>query len=102
MLAGMAGHLNQTIDVPVKTGIKPDFIMKTLNTVGHASVEPEETIKMMAGIDIPWIAYKVLGAGRVDPEPGFRYAIEAGADFFNVGMFDFQVAENAELVRKLT
>ena len=101
MLAGMAGHLNQTIDVPVKAGIKPDFIMKTLNTVGHASVDPEETIEMMAGIDIPWIAYKVLGAGRVDPEPGFRYAIEAGADFLNVGMFDFQVAENAELVRKL-
>jgi hypothetical protein len=101
MLAGMAGHLNQTIDVPLKAGIKPDFIMKTLNTVGHASVDPEETIAMMAGIDIPWIAYKVLGAGRVDPEPGFRYAIEAGADFLNVGMFDFQVAEDAELVRKL-
>jgi hypothetical protein len=102
MLAGMAGHLNPTIDVPVKAGIKPDFIMKTLNTVDHACTNPEETKAMMAGIDIPWIAYKVLGAGRVDPEPGFRYAIEAGADFLNVGMFDFQVAENTELVRKLT
>ncbi len=102
MLAGMAAHLNQTIDIPIKAGITPDFIMKTLNTVGHASAGPEETRAMMAGIDIPWIAYKVLGAGRIEPEPGFRYAIEAGADFLNVGMFDFQVAENAELVRKLT
>ena len=102
MLAGMAGHFNQTIDIPIKAGITPDFIMKTLNTVGHASADPKETTAMMAGIDIPWIAYKVLGAGRVEPEPGFRYAIEAGADFLNVGMFDFQVAENAKLVRKLT
>lgn len=102
MLAGMAAHLNQTINVPIKAGITPDFIMKTINTVDYSSADPEETTAMMAGIDIPWIAYKVLGAGRVEPEPGFRYAIEAGADFLNVGMFDFQVAENAELVRTLT
>jgi uncharacterized protein (UPF0264 family) len=101
MLAGMAGHLNETIDVPVKAGVTPDFIMKTINTVNHASADPEKTAEMMAGIDLPWIAYKVLGAGRVEPEEGFRYAIEAGADFLNVGMFDFQVAQNAELVRKL-
>jgi len=102
MLAGLAGHLNETIDVPVKAGITPDFIMKTLNTMDYASSEPEKTKAMMAGIDLPWIAYKVLAAGRVEPETGFRYAIEAGADFLNVGMFDFQVAENAELIRKLT
>lgn len=102
MLAGLAGHLNETIDVPIKAGITPDFIMKTINTVGYTSRDPEKTKVMMAGIDLPWIAYKVLGAGRVKPEAGFRYAIEAGADFLNVGMFDFQVAENAELVRRLS
>jgi hypothetical protein len=101
MLAGLAGHLNETIDVPIKAGITPDFIAKTINTVDYASKDPEKTRAMMAEIELPWIAYKVLGAGRVKPEPGFRYAIEAGADFLNVGMFDFQVAENAELVRKL-
>ena len=102
MLAGMAAHLNETVDVPIKAGILPDFIMKTLNTEDYASSEPEKTKTMMAGIDLPWIAYKVLAAGRVEPEAGFRYTIEAGADFLNVGMFDFQVAENAELIRKLT
>jgi len=76
--------------------------MKTINTVDYASKDPEKTTAMMAEIELPWIAYKVLGAGRVEPEAGFRYAIEAGADFLNVGMFDFQVAENAELVRKLS
>jgi len=102
MLAGLAGHLNQTIDVPIRAGVTPDFIMKTINTVDYSSRDPEKTTAMMAGIDLPWIAYKVLGAGRVEPEAGFRYAIEAGADFLNVGMFDFQVAENTELVRKLS
>ena len=102
MLAGMAGHLNETVNVPIKAGITPDFIMKTLNTADYACSEPDKTKTMMAGIDIPWIAYKVLAAGRVEPEAGFRYAIEAGADFLNVGMFDFQVAENAELIQKLT
>ena len=97
----MAGYLNETIDVPIQAGITPDFIMKTINTVNYASPDPEKTRAMMAEIDLPWIAYKVLGAGRVEPEAGFRYAIEAGADFLNVGMFDFQVAENAEMVRKL-
>jgi uncharacterized protein (UPF0264 family) len=101
MLAGLAGHLNETIGIPIKAGITPDFIMKTLNTMDYACSEPDKTTAMMAGIDLPWIAYKVLAAGRMEPEAGFRYAIEAGADFLNVGMFDFQVAENAELMRKL-
>lgn len=101
MLAGMAAHLNETVEVPIKAGIMPDFIMKTINTAGYTSVDPDKTKAMMANIDLPWIAYKVLAAGRVEPEVGFRYAIEAGADFLNVGMFDFQVAENAELFRKL-
>jgi hypothetical protein len=102
MLAGLAGHLNETIDVPVKAGVTPDFIMKTLNTMDYACSESEKTKAMMAGIDLPWIAYKVLAAGRAEPETGFRYALEGGADFLNVGMFDFQVPENAELIRKLT
>jgi hypothetical protein len=102
MLAGLDGHLNETIDVPIKAGITPDFIMKTINTAGYTSEDPEKTTAMTAQIELPWIAYKVLGAGRVEPEAGFRYAIEAGADFLNVGMFDFQVAENAALVRKLS
>jgi hypothetical protein len=47
---------------------------------------------------IPWIAYKVLAAGAIDPEEGFRFAFENGADFICVGMFDFQVISNANLV----
>jgi NAD(P)H-dependent flavin oxidoreductase YrpB (nitropropane dioxygenase family) len=42
----------------------------------------------------PWIAFKVLAAGAFHPRDGFRFAFENGADFINVGMFDFQVVED--------
>jgi hypothetical protein len=46
----------------------------------------------------PWIAYKVLAAGALNPEEAFKYAFENGADFICVGMFDFQVIPNANIV----
>ena len=55
----------------------------------------------MKTVDRPWVAFKVLGAGAVTPAHGFRMALEGGADFLTVGMFDFQVRENAALMKKL-
>ena len=52
-------------------------------------------------VEKPWIAYKVLAAGAVRPSDGFKFALENGADFMCVGMFDFQIKENCELVRRL-
>jgi hypothetical protein len=49
----------------------------------------------------PWIAYKVLGAGAIKPAEGFRYAFANGADFLCVGMFDFQVDEDARIARDI-
>ncbi len=49
----------------------------------------------------PWIAFKVLAAGAVAPQRGFRFAFQGGADFLCVGMFDFHVAEDAALVKKV-
>jgi hypothetical protein len=43
----------------------------------------------------PWIAYKVLATGAIQPSEGFPYAFESGADFACVGRCDFQVRENA-------
>jgi hypothetical protein len=37
----------------------------------------------------------------IDPRKGFQFAFENGADFTNVGMFDFQVRENAILARDI-
>jgi NAD(P)H-dependent flavin oxidoreductase YrpB (nitropropane dioxygenase family) len=52
----------------------------------------------MSELQRPWIAYKVLAAGAIHPRSGFQHAFDNGADFINVGMFDFQVAENAAVV----
>jgi hypothetical protein len=55
----------------------------------------------MRTVQKPWIAFKVLAAGAIHPQEGFRFAFENGADFANVGMFDFQVRENAILARDI-
>jgi hypothetical protein len=62
---------------------------------------PEETIAFMKTVPRPWIAFKVLAAGAIHPRDGLRFAFENGADFANVGMFDFQVREDALLTRDL-
>jgi len=55
----------------------------------------------MRTITKPWIAFKVLGAGTVRPPGGFRLALQKGAGFLNVGMFDFQVQENIAVMKDL-
>ena len=51
--------------------------------------------------DRPWIAYKVLGAGAIHPQQGFRYAYHNGADFICVGMYDFQVVDDVNLAASI-
>lgn len=111
--AGIGGHM---VEVPMalrERGIKVDFWMKTLNEKKYWSAgpmprrdsvweeTPEKTVEFMRGVEQPWIAYKVLGAGAIHPTEGFRYALESGADFLCVGMFDFQVDEDAGIARRI-
>jgi len=60
-------------------------------------LEPEETIEFFKTDKKPWIAFKTLAAGAISPKNGFTYAFENGADFITVGMFDFQIAEDARI-----
>jgi 2-keto-3-deoxy-6-phosphogluconate aldolase len=55
---------------------------------------PAKTLEFMKEVKKPWIAFKVLAAGAIQPKDGFRFAFENGADFICVGMFDFQVVDN--------
>ncbi len=48
----------------------------------------------MRQLDEPWIAFKILAAGAIEPKVGFRHAFENGADFICVGMYDFQIVED--------
>ena len=60
----------------------------------------EQTVAFMQDVKVPWIAFKVLAAGAIPPKVGFHYAFQSGADFICVGMFDFQVEEDAKLARQ--
>jgi hypothetical protein len=100
LVAGIAGHRVGTLRAVQAAGIDPDFYFKTLNNVGYASDLPDETIEVMEKTQRPWIAYKVLGAGRTHPKHGFRYAFKSGADFLCVGMFDFQIHEDVAIARQ--
>ena len=55
----------------------------------------------MAGFQKPWIAFKVMAAGAIPPEKAFRFAFQGGADFICAGMFDFQVAEDVAIAKKV-
>ncbi len=128
LIAGTAGH---SITVPMacaENGIKADFYMKTFHHHNYWSatpIDPSDPYLPPSGSDrnmsndniwcpsdadvteffrkntTPWIAYKVLAAGAIKPEDGFKYAFENGADFICVGMFDFQVIENANIVHNI-
>ena len=100
-IAGIGGH---SLQVPIaceEAGIEPDFYMKTLNTVNYTCDAPQPTIEFMKKVDKPWVAFKVLGAGVVHPNEGFKYAFENGADFIDVGMFDFQVKEDITIAKNI-
>jgi hypothetical protein len=64
-------------------------------------INPEETIEFMKTVTKPWLAFKVLAAGAHDPKQAFPYAFKNGADFIAVGMFDFHIKENSELVSRV-
>ena len=122
---GIGGHSIQVPMAVEKAGIKPDFYMKTLHHGNYWSatppekrvefnvdsnsgddhdniwsITPEKDIEFMKTVAAPWIAFKVLAAGAIHPSSGFQYAFEGGADFICVGMFDFQIRENAIITRK--
>lgn len=121
LIAGCACH---SLEVPValeEAGVELDFYMKTLHSDNywsataradrprnglppHDSVwctEPDKTIEFMRTVWKSWIAFKVLAAGAIHPREGFRFAFQNGADFVNVGMFDFQVRENRVVARDI-
>ena len=107
--AGIGAHYIETIRACVDHGLVADFWMKTLHHHQYWSAQsreeldniycrkPEETIAFMNELNQPWIAFKVLAAGAIKPEDGFRYAFNHGADFICVGMYDFQSVDDVNI-----
>ena len=101
IVPGICSHYPAIIEKAEELDLGAKFYMMTLNKVGYNCDDPEAAKRTMKNISKPFINFKVLGAGRDKPESGFRHAFEAGATFIAVGMFDFQVRENAELLNKI-
>jgi hypothetical protein len=81
---------------------KPEDIKGPLAEVpGYWCSNPEETAELMKCVAKPWIAFKVMAAGAIPPRSGFNYAFASGADFILAGVFDFQMAEDAQIVREV-
>jgi hypothetical protein len=128
LIGGTAGHAIQVPMACVESGIETDFFMKTFHHDHYWSAHPSENrqefmhnleygrvdrdqfhdnmwcpsaadvTEFFKTCQVPWIAYKVLAAGSIRPDDGFKFAFEHGADFVCAGMFDFQVIENANIV----
>lgn len=101
VFAGVGAHRLETIKAIESAGIGPDFYMCTVNRVGYLSSEPTEIESFMCTVRRPWIAFKVLGAGRDRPPEGFLQAFRCGADFIAVGMFDWQVRSDVRIARDI-
>ena len=99
---GVASHIPANIRKIVSLGWKPDFYMICLYNIpgyrGHLSAGEDEkfiesdrakALVLFKEIDVPCVAYKILGAGRVDPRKSFeeirRYL--KPIDLVNVGMY---------------
>ena len=118
-IAGVSAHDLQVIIECEKLKLDVDFYQKTLHTLDYASAprldekspkgkydnswcnDPDAVIRFMADVKKPWIAFKILAAGALYPRQAFPHAFNGGADFILVGMFDWQVAENAQFARRV-
>jgi uncharacterized membrane protein YphA (DoxX/SURF4 family) len=129
-LAGIGGHALTVIKTCEDAGIPADFYVKTFHHDKYWSAHPasqrvefsvdnkkyadhdmihdnmfdlfsDKTAEYMHEIRKPWLAFKVLAGGAIEPKDGFRYAFENGADFICVGMFDFQIVDNVNTANQI-
>jgi hypothetical protein len=118
-VAGVAAHDLRVIVACEKAKLDVDFYQKTLHSHEYFTAprpgetdalgphdnswcsDPQAVIDFMATVKKPWIAFKILAAGAIQPRAGFTYAVNNGADFILVGMFDWQIEEDTKLARRV-
>ncbi len=111
MLAGVCAHDLRVTQECETAKLPVDFYIKTFHHLNYPSAKmdydsiwcrkPEEVAEFMKSVEKPWIAFKVMAAGAIPPKDAFRYAYEGGADFIFAGMFDFDIAEDAQIARDI-
>ncbi len=118
-VTGIAAHDLRVIVECEQRKLDVDFYQKTLHTdeyfTGPKQGEPDRVgkhdnswctnagavIDVFAKVTKPWIAFKILAAGAIQPRAAFPHAFNGGADFLLVGMFDWQVEDNVKLFRRV-
>lgn len=124
--AGLGAHTIDSFIVCEENGIIPDYYMKTMHHDNYWSAHPREnrvafevdgkrhsdhnmfhdncfcpfpdrTVEFVQRATVPVMGFKVLAAGAIKPEDGFRWAFANGADFICVGMFDFQIVKDVNI-----
>jgi hypothetical protein len=118
-VAGVAAHDLQVIVECEKAKLDVDFYQKTFHSHEYYTApragekdavgphdnswcsDPQAVVDFMATVKKPWIAFKILAAGAILPRAAFPYAFNSGADFILVGMFDWQIEEDAKLARRV-
>ena len=119
-IAGVAAHDLRVIVECEKLKLEVDFYQKTFHTHEYYTAplpgdtqapvgahdnswcnDPQAVIDVMAKVKQPWIAFKILAAGGIHPRAAFPHAFNSGADFILVGMFDWQIEENAKFARRV-
>jgi hypothetical protein len=118
-LAGVGAHDLQVVVECERQKIDADFYAKTFHTHDYYTApradetgalgkydnswcnNPEAVVDCMASVRKPWIAFKILAAGALAPRAAFPHAFNSGADFILVGMFDWQIEENASLAGRV-
>jgi hypothetical protein len=118
-VAGVAGHDLRALVACEKAKVDVDFYQKTFHSHDYFSAQrpedpgpvgandnswckdPQAVVDFMATVKKPWVAFKVLAAGALQPRAAFPYAFNSGADFILVGMFDWQIEEDAKLANRV-
>ena len=124
--AGLASHTVDALIACEEQGIIPDYYMKTMHHDQYWSAHPREnrvpfevdgpkhldhnqfhdncfclfpdkTTAFVEQAKVPVMGFKVLAAGAISPEDGFKWAFQNGADFICVGMFDFQIVNDVNI-----
>jgi len=108
---GVAAHNLEVIEVCEKENIKHDFYLKTFHSHNYPSAnlnydsswcdDPQKVIDVMAKVEKPWIAYKVMAAGAIPPRVALEYTFANGADFTVFGMFDYEIDEDTRLLNEV-
>jgi hypothetical protein len=107
---GVGAHQLEVVTACEAQGVEADFYIKTLHHQNYPTARlnfdsnwcpnPEAVIETFETVKKPWIAFKTMAAGAIPPAGAFAYALEGGADFVLAGMFDFEIAEDVQLMKQ--